>query len=212
VNARNRKSRDELHRSVNAKALEFKATHPQDRLSPAKDDPFWTDIHQLVLRIVEPLLYQSEIEAEDVAQVIVGKAWIAFPRFGYKSQFTTWLFRIVVRTVADFRRGIRKNVISLQDLSANGHDGEQQVPEPSAPTVDIIRVISVEQKLKKLSPEDADIIKRWWRGESPELIGRRLGKHTDAIRQRINRALRRLTELREQEKQVELRRTSRRPP
>jgi RNA polymerase sigma factor (sigma-70 family) len=212
VNARNRKSRDELHQSVNAKALEFEATPPQDRSSLARDDPFWTDVHQLVLRIVEPLLYQSEIEAEDVAQVVVEKAWVALARFQYKSQFTTWLFKIVIRTVADFRRGIRNNVISLQDLSANGHDGEQQVPEPSAPTVDIITVITVEQKLRMLSPEDADIIKRWWRRESPELIGRRLGMHADTIRQRISRALRRLAKIRQQEKHVELRRTSRRPP
>ena len=212
MNARNRKSRDELHQSVNARALEFKATPPQDQSSLAKDNPFWIDVHQLVLRIVEPLVYQSGIEAQEVALVVVEKAWAALPRFQYKAQFTTWLFKIVTHTVADFRRGIRNNIVSLQSFNTGGHGGEQQVPEPSAPTVDIIMVISVEQKLKKLSPEDADIIKRWWRGESPELIGRRLGMHADAIRQRISRSLRRLTELREQEKQVEVRRTSRRPP
>ena len=205
------KSQDELKRSVNAKALELRDLPPGERSSAAEKNRLWTESRQFVLRIAKALLNGSEIETDDVAQVVLQKASTALPRFRYDSEFTTWLFKITIRTVADFRRGIRSNVISLEDLKSEGLDGERQLTELSEPPIDFPTVLSVDQKLEELSPEVAAIAKRRLRGESIESIGQSLGLRPNTVRQKISRGMRRLIQLRHDKKQVELERTSRKP-
>jgi RNA polymerase sigma factor (sigma-70 family) len=208
VNARNKKGRDDLHRKVNTKALRFAASIPAGPASAPQEPAEWIESHKWILGVVGGVLYGTGISPEEVAQEVLTKAWQHRDKFRGDSQYKTWLYRIAVNTATDCLRKIRKNVISLDDVRVE-EDEDRRVPEPEAPSVDIHEIISVNEELSKLSPTDAKIIKLRLQGESPELIGSRLGINADAIRQRISRGLRRLATLRGQENQGGLKRTNR---
>jgi len=55
--------------------------------------------------------------ADDLTQDVFVKAWLALPRFGFRSEFGTWLYRIAVNHAKDFLRKNKKiREVPLQDV------------------------------------------------------------------------------------------------
>jgi RNA polymerase sigma-70 factor, ECF subfamily len=55
--------------------------------------------------------------ADDLSQDVFVKAWLALPRFGFRSEFGTWLYRIAVNHAKDFLRKNKKiREVPLQDV------------------------------------------------------------------------------------------------
>ena len=73
--------------------------------------------------------------ADDLAQEIFIKSYFALPRFAYKSEFGTWLYRIAINHIKDYlRKKTRTREISLD-----------QVKEPSIMPED--EILSAEKEL-----------------------------------------------------------------
>lgn len=67
---------------------------------------------------------QNQEMADDLAQEIFIKTYIAIPKFKFKSQFGTWLYRISVNHTRDFlRKKGKMKEISLEDVS------ESRIPQ-----------------------------------------------------------------------------------
>lgn len=210
MGARNKKRKDELHRKVNAKALQFAASLPQGPSSAPQEAAEWIESRKWIIRVVEGVLYGSGISAEDVAQEVQRKAWQNRETFRGDSEYNTWLYKIAVNTAVDFLRKVRKNVVSLDDVRVDGEE-KWRVPEPEAPSVDIDKIISVKETLSKLSRMNAKIITLRLQGESPEAIARQLGMRNDAVRKRISRSLRQLIKLARKEDRGRVERPNRKP-
>ena len=55
--------------------------------------------------------------ADDLSQDVFVKAWLALPRFAFRSEFGTWLYRIAVNHAKDFLRKNKKvREVPLQDV------------------------------------------------------------------------------------------------
>jgi RNA polymerase sigma-70 factor (ECF subfamily) len=76
-------------------------------------------VYNLALRIL-----RDENEALDLAQETFVRAWTALPNFKGKSQFRTWLYRIVTNLCYNRLPNLRR---SLHDL---GDDVMEDIPEP----------------------------------------------------------------------------------
>jgi RNA polymerase sigma-70 factor (ECF subfamily) len=70
---------------------------------------------------------QNQEMADDLAQEIFIKTYVAIPKFRFNSQFGTWLYRISVNHIRDFlRKKGKMKEISLEDVSESRipHDNE----------------------------------------------------------------------------------------
>ncbi len=65
-------------------------------------------------------------EADDLAQDVFIKAYYALPKFQFRSEFGTWLYRIAVNHVRDY---LRKNKHRLDELSI--HELGETIPAAS---------------------------------------------------------------------------------
>src|SRR5512135_3533304 len=65
-------------------------------------------------------------EADDLAQDVFIKAYYALPKFQFRSEFGTWLYRIAVNHVRDY---LRKNKHRLDELSI--HELGETIPGAS---------------------------------------------------------------------------------
>jgi RNA polymerase sigma factor (sigma-70 family) len=211
LSTKKRQRIDELHAKGNAQTLDFTAISPDGR-SSMDGDTSWSEYRRWVLVVAKGLLHEPEIDADDVAQAVIEKAWRFRSRFRGESKFRTWLYTITIRTVWDFRRKLRSNTISLEDVSVDGMDRKGQVPEPRAPNIDVYKAISVEERLKKLPPKHAEIVRMWMRSESSESIGQQLGMSDVAVRQKISKSVRKLIKFERQENSVAIGRTGGMPP
>ncbi len=79
--------------------------------------------------------YCPDREAQDdLYQDIVLNAWNAFPRFGHRSKFSTWLYRVALNTaLSDFRKNRRND--GTTDL-----DGLENMPaiEPDEENITLL--------------------------------------------------------------------------
>jgi RNA polymerase sigma-70 factor (ECF subfamily) len=66
--------------------------------------------------------------ADDLAQEVFLKAYLALPRFHGKSEFGTWLYRISVNHIKDFlRKKGRAKEVSLEDVGEVSVSDKEQV-------------------------------------------------------------------------------------
>jgi RNA polymerase sigma-70 factor (ECF subfamily) len=205
-------SQDDLHRKENAGAVTVATPPPQGSPSSAEVNAWWDNASHWVKNVVKRLLEHVEIEADDVTQSVMLKAHAAIHQFRGESQFKTWLFQITAHTVADYRKGIKPNLTSLDEpTNAGQEDGVGPRFEPAAPRVDFAAYRCADEMLSVLSPRDRDILRAKYEGETSEEIGARLGMKAPAVRKRVNKSLNRLRQLEEQ-KQTGLARADRKPP
>lgn len=147
-------------------------------------------VFTLVLRIVK-----SREDAEEVAQDVFIKAYKYLADFKGNSKFTTWLYTIVNNTSISFLRKKRPEVLSMDnervfEVADNQDSGMRadQVEQKS-------KINMVNRAIKLLSPDDAEIITLFYKGEqSLDEIATILGVEPNTAKVRLHRARTRLKE------------------
>ena len=151
---------------------------------------FQNFVFTIVLRYVK-----TREDAEEVAQDVFVKAYRSLADYKGESKFSTWLYTICTTTSITFLRKKKLELHSLDNekvfASADNIDSgmnANQVEQKS-------RVNMVSEAIKLLSPDDAQIITLFYKGEqSLEEIAQILGKEVNAVKVQLHRARGRLKE------------------
>ncbi|RYZ60982.1 MAG: RNA polymerase sigma factor, partial [Chitinophagaceae bacterium] len=129
------------------------------------------------------------------SQDIFVKAFRSLADFKGASKFSTWLYTITTTSCLTFLRKKKLEVQSLDNenvfAAADNIDGgmsANQIEQKS-------RVAMVNAAIKMLSPDDAQVITLFYKGEqSLEEIAKILGKEPNAVKVQLHRARTRLKE------------------
>lgn len=138
---------------------------------------------------------KSREDAEEVAQDVFVKAYRSLADFKGQSKFSTWLYTITTTTCISFLRKKKLEVHSLDnekvfETADNIDSGmsANQIEQKS-------KVNMVNEAIKLLSPDDAQIISLFYKGEQTlEEIATILGKEPNAVKVQLHRARGRLKE------------------
>ena len=147
-------------------------------------------VFTIVLRYVK-----SREDAEEVAQDVFIKAYRSLADFKGTAKFSTWLYTVTTTTSLTFLRKKKVEVHSLDNEkvfeSADNIDSgvsANQIEQKS-------RVNMVNEAIKLLNPDDAQIITLFYKGEQTlEEIAQILGKEPNAVKVQLHRARTRLKE------------------
>lgn len=145
-------------------------------------------------------------DAEEIAQDCFIKAYRSLADFRGESKFTTWLYTIVTTTCLTFLRKKKLEVHSLDnekvfEMAENQDSGmdANQVEQKS-------RVSMVNRAIALLSPDDAQIITLFYKGEqSLEEIAQIMHMEANTVKVRLHRARQRLKEKMEKHFTAEVR-------
>ncbi|AZS89300.1 RNA polymerase sigma factor [Streptomyces griseoviridis] len=144
-----------------------------------------------LIRLATRLL-DTRTEAEDAVQDAFISAWRRLPEFHGRSAFGTWMYRIVTNRCLNILRA-RRPVSPLEaarDVAAPDHSAS-----PSRITEARGAVRELRAALDDLSPEQrACWVLREWDGQSYEFIADAVGISQEAVRARVFRARRSLTQ------------------
>jgi len=102
----------------------------------------------------------SSDDAKDIYQEVFLRVYKGLPKFQYKSEFSTWLFRITTNVCLSHRMRGRRHSHNFTDQSVNDGDGQSHVlkdtlltiPLPISKIHNAEIILRVEQALKTLSP------------------------------------------------------------
>jgi RNA polymerase sigma-70 factor (ECF subfamily) len=147
-------------------------------------------VFTLVLRYIK-----SREDAEEVAQDVFIKAYRALADFKGASKFSTWLYTIITTTCISFLRKKKPDIHSLDNENVfetidNKDSGmsANQVEQKS-------RVAMVNNAIALLSPDDAEIVTLFYKGEQTlDEIAQVLGIEANTVKVRLHRARTRLRE------------------
>ncbi|HEX8314501.1 MAG TPA: sigma-70 family RNA polymerase sigma factor [Flavisolibacter sp.] len=147
-------------------------------------------VFTIVLRYVK-----TREDAEEVAQDIFVKAYRSLADFKGASKFSTWLYTITTTTSLSYLRKKKLEVHSLDNekvfAAADNIDGgmaANQVEQKS-------RVNMVNEAIRLLSPDDAQVITLFYKGEQTlEEIAAIMDKESNAVKVQLHRARTRLKE------------------
>jgi RNA polymerase sigma-70 factor (ECF subfamily) len=153
-------------------------------------DRYQNYVFTIVLRYVK-----GREDAEEVAQDIFVKAYRSLADFKGNSKFSTWLYTVTTTTCITFLRKKRLDTHSLDNekvfaVADNMDSGVRanQIEQKS-------RVTMVNAAIQLLSPDDAQIITLFYKGEQTlEEIAQILGKEPNAVKVQLHRARTRLKE------------------
>jgi RNA polymerase sigma factor (sigma-70 family) len=153
-------------------------------------DRYRNFVFTLVLRYIN-----VREDAEEVAQDVFIKAYRALASFQGNSKFSTWLYTIVTTTCITF---LRKKKLEIQSLD-NEHVFERADNIDSGMSANQIeqksKVNMVQEAIKMLSPDDAQIITLFYKGEQTlDEIAQILNKEPNAVKVQLHRARGRLKE------------------
>lgn len=145
-------------------------------------------------------------DAEEIAQDCFIKAYRSLADFRGESKFSTWLYTIVTTTCLTFLRKKKLEVHSLDnekvfEMAENQDSGmnANQVEQKS-------RVSMVNRAIALLSPDDAQIITLFYKGEqSLEEIAQIMHMEANTVKVRLHRARARLKEKMEKHFTAEVR-------
>jgi RNA polymerase sigma-70 factor, ECF subfamily len=138
---------------------------------------------------------KSREDAEEVAQDVFVKAYRSLADFKGNSKFSTWLYTITTTTSISFLRKKKLEIHSLDnekvfEVADNVDSGmsANQVEQKS-------KVNMVNEAIKMLSADDAQIIVLFYKGEQTlEEIALIMGKEPNAVKVQLHRARGRLKE------------------
>ncbi|HET7897486.1 MAG TPA: sigma-70 family RNA polymerase sigma factor [Flavisolibacter sp.] len=153
-------------------------------------DRYRNFVFTIVLRYIS-----SREDAEEVSQDIFIKAYRSLADSKGASKFSTWLYTITTTSCLTFLRKKKLEVHSLDNekvyAAADNIDGgmsANQIEQKS-------RVTMVNEAIKMLSPDDAQIITLFYKGEQTlEEIAQILGKEPNTVKVQLHRARGRLKE------------------
>ena len=70
-----------------------------------------------IIHKIGRLYFKSHEEQADFSQDVLINAWRAYPKFGNKSKFSTWLYRIAINTALfHVRKQINKNNVQISEV------------------------------------------------------------------------------------------------
>ncbi|HEX6333967.1 MAG TPA: sigma-70 family RNA polymerase sigma factor [Flavisolibacter sp.] len=132
-------------------------------------------------------------DAEEVAQDVFIKAYRSLADFRGASKFSTWLYTI---TTTSCLTALRRKKLEVQSLDKD-HVFEAAESVDSGMSANQVerksRIQMVNEAIAMLSPDDANIITLFYKGEqSLEEIAQILGKETNAVKVQLHRARTRL--------------------
>lgn len=134
-------------------------------------------------------------DAEEVSQDIFIKAYRALADFRGASKFSTWLYTIVNTTCITFLRKKKLEVHSLDNERIFEVADSQDSGMRSNVIEQKSRVSMVNQAIKMLSADDAEVITLFYKGEQTlEEIAQILGVEANTAKVRLHRARTRLRE------------------
>jgi RNA polymerase sigma-70 factor, ECF subfamily len=144
-----------------------------------------------LIRLATRLL-DTRSEAEDAVQDAFISAWRRLPEFHGRSAFGTWMYRIVTNRCLNILRA-RRPVSPLEAA------GDVPAPDHAASPARITEARGAVRELRAalddLSPEQrACWVLREWDGQSYEFIADAVGISQEAVRARVFRARRSLTQ------------------
>ena len=147
-------------------------------------------VFTIVLRYVK-----GREDAEEVAQDIFIKAYRSLADFKGASKFSTWLYTVTTTSCITFLRKKRLDIQSLDNEKVFAVADNLD----SGTTANLIehksRVAMVNTAIQFLSPDDAQIITLFYKGEQTlEEIAQIVGKETNAVKVQLHRARTRLKE------------------
>lgn len=147
-------------------------------------------VFTIVLRYIN-----SREDAEEVSQDIFVKAYRSLADFKGASKFSTWLYTIVTTTCITFLRKKKLEVQSLDNeevfAAADNIDSGMSANQIEQKT----RVAMVNEAIKMLSPDDAQVITLFYKGEQTlDEIAQIMGKEPNAVKVQLHRARTRLKE------------------
>lgn len=158
-------------------------------------------VFTIVLRYVK-----SREDAEEIAQDVFIKAYRSLKDFKGTAKFSTWLYTITTTTCITFLRKRKLEIHSLDneklfDVADNIEGGM------SANTIEQkSRVNMVNEAIRLLSADDAQIITLFYKGEQTlEEIAQIIGIESNAVKVRLHRARTRLKEKMEKHFAAEVR-------
>ncbi|HEU0112794.1 MAG TPA: sigma-70 family RNA polymerase sigma factor [Flavisolibacter sp.] len=145
-------------------------------------------VFTIVLRYIK-----SREDAEEVSQDVFVKAYRSLAAFKGDAKFSTWLYTVTTTTCITFLRKKKLEVHSLDnervfEVADNVDSGmsANQVEQKS-------RVNMVNEAIKMLSADDAQIITLFYKGEQTlDEIAHILGKEPNAVKVQLHRARGRL--------------------
>jgi len=134
-------------------------------------------------------------DAEEVSQDVFVKAYRSLADFKGTAKFSTWLYTITTTTCITFLRKKKLEIHSLDnervfEVADNVDSGMRanQIEQKS-------KVNMVNEAIKMLSPDDAQIITLFYKGEQTlDEIALILGKEPNAVKVQLHRARGRLKE------------------
>ncbi len=153
-------------------------------------DRYQNYVFTIVLRYIK-----SREDAEEVAQDVFIKAYRSLAAFKGDAKFSTWLYTVTTTTCITFLRKKKLEVHSLDnervfEVADNVDSGmsANQIEQKS-------KVNMVNEAIKMLSPDDAQVITLFYKGEQTlEEIAQILGKEPNAVKVQLHRARGRLKE------------------
>jgi RNA polymerase sigma-70 factor (ECF subfamily) len=172
-------------------------------LARAGDQDAFRGLVERHSRAVFRLAYRmtgNEMDAEDVVQEAFLKAYRALAQFESKSQFGSWLHRIVANCAYDALRSRARR--DEEPLERTNEDGEATSLDPAADAPGADRLVwggqvrrRVKAALGRLSDtEKSAFVLRHYEGLSMEEIGGVLGVEANAAKHTVFRAVRKLRE------------------
>ena len=138
---------------------------------------------------------ENREDAEEISQDVFVKAFKSLKDFRGDSKFTTWLYTIVTTSSITF---LRKKKLQTHSLD-NEHVFELADSQDSGMRANQVeqksRSAMVNEAIRMLGPEDAQIITLFYKGEqSLEEISQIMGIEPNAAKVRLHRARQRLRE------------------
>ena len=147
-------------------------------------------VFTLVLRFTD-----NREDAEEISQDIFVKAYRSLADFRGEAKFSTWLYTIVRTSCITFLRKKKLDITSID----NEWTFLQLENQESGFKANVIeqksRHAMVNEAIRLLSPDDAQLITLFYKGEqSLEEIGRVMGLEPNTVKVKLHRARHRLKE------------------
>ena len=179
-----------LHTGLTDKELIIKILQGEQALFAQLVERYQNYVFTLVLRFTD-----SREDAEEISQDIFVKAYRSLADFRGESKFSTWLYTIVRTSCITFLRKKKLDITSI-DNERIFVQLENRESGFSANTIEQkSRHAMVNDAIRLLSPDDAQLITLFYKGEqSLEEIGRVMGLESNTVKVKLHRARHRLKE------------------
>ena len=140
-------------------------------------------------------LLKSREDAEEVAQDVFVKAYRSLSDFKGGSKFSTWLYTITHNTGITYLRKKKQKIQSLDDESSFTQLENHESDFKANQVEDKSRKAMVNRAIEMLSPDDAQIITLFYKGDqSLEEIATIMCIETNNVKVRLFRARQKLKE------------------